>query len=114
MIRVTFDLLPGGDASRARTIGLMEIANIATRPDNTADYSVILKKCPPFAGALRAAWKKGRLTIATDGRIDGVMTGEDEELIAALVTGHHRQRRGVYDLFFRALAACGIDGRNPA
>jgi hypothetical protein len=112
MIRVTFDLLPGGDEARARTIGRMEIANVKTRPDGTADYAVFLAKTPPFRGALRAAWKKGRLTCG-DGLVNGAVAGEDEEMIVALATGHHRTRRGVYDLLFRALRACGLDGRNP-
>lgn len=112
MIRVTFELLPGGYGSRARTIGIMEIANVTTRLDGTADYAVALKKTPPFAGALRAAWKRGRLT-SDDSAINGAMAGEDEALITALVEGHHRTRRGVYDLLFRALVACGLDRRNP-
>ncbi len=113
MIRVTFEILPGADASRARTIGLMEIANLKTHPDGVADYAVVLTKTPPFAGALRAAWKKGRLKV-DDLALNGAITGEDEEMIVALATGHHRSRRGVYDLLYRALRACGIDARNPA
>ncbi len=112
MIRVTIELLPGGDASRARTIGLMEIANIKTYLGGTADYAVVLTKTPPFSGALRAAWKKGRLTY-DDAAINGAIAGEDEEMIVALATGHHRTRRGVYDLLYRALRACGLDRRNP-
>ena len=112
MIRATFELLPGGDETRARTIGVMEIANIATRLDNTADYAVILKKTPPFKGALQDAWRKGRFTSG-DGVINGCVAGEDEEAIVALATGHHRSQRGIYDLFFRALRACGLDARNP-
>ncbi|OCC05222.1 hypothetical protein BA190_09980 [Labrys sp. WJW] len=112
MIRVTFDLLPGGDESRARTIGIMEIANVQTRLDGTADYAVTLKKTPPFEGALRLAWKRARLT-SNDTAINGAIAGEDEELITALATGHHRTRRGVYDLLYRALRACGLDARNP-
>jgi len=110
MIRVTFDILPGGDESRARTIGIMEIANVSTRLDGTADYVVALKKTPPFAGALREAWRKGRLT-SDDRTINGAIAGEDEALITALVEGHHRTRRGVYDLLFRALDACGLPAR---
>lgn len=112
MIRITFDLLPGGDATRAKTIGIMEIANIGTRLDNTADYAVVLKKTPPFAGALVAAWKKGKVS-SDNGPINRVIAGEDDELISALVQGHHRSQRGVYDLVFRALRACGLDARNP-
>ncbi|VTZ26737.1 hypothetical protein MPC4_80178 [Methylocella tundrae] len=83
MIRVTFDLLPGGDANRARTIGIMEIANIGIHGDGTADYAVALKKTPPFAGALRAAWKKGKVS-SDDTALNAVMAGEDDELITAL------------------------------
>lgn len=111
MIRVTFDLLPGGDASRARTIGIMEIANVKTRPDGTADYAVAMMKTPPFAGALRSAWKKGRVS-SDDVKLNGALAGEDDELIVGLATGHHRTRRGVYDLLFRAMRACGLDVRN--
>lgn len=113
MIRVTFELLPGGDESQARTIGQMEVANIGAHLDGTADYAVVLKKTPPFNGALKAAWKKGR--VAYDDRaLNAVTAGEDEELITALVEGHHRTQRGVYDLLYRALVACGLHLRAPA
>lgn len=111
MLRVTFEILPKGNESAARTIGIMEIANIETRPDGTADYAVALKKTPPFAGALSLAWKKGRVSYDAVA-LNAVIAGEDEELITALVEGHHRTRRGVYDLLFRALRACGLDARN--
>ena len=113
MIRITFELLPGGDASRARTIGLMEIANLRTHANGTADYGVVLTKTPPFTGALKAAWRKGRLHSDDDGVINQVTQGEDSEAMIAHVTGHHRTRRGVYDLVFRALRACRLDTRNP-
>jgi hypothetical protein len=112
MIRVTFDLLPGGSEERAQTIGIMEIANIQTKADGTANYAVAMKKTPPFSGALRLAWKRGRVTC-DDRALNGVIAGEDDELISALVTGHHRTRRGVFDLLFRAMRACGLDARNP-
>lgn len=112
MIRVTFDLLPGGDESRARTIGIMEVANVETHLDGTADYVVAMKKTPPFRGALREAWKKGKVTN-DDAKINGALAGEDDELIVALVDGHHRTKRGVYDLLYRAMLACGLGKRNP-
>ena len=101
MIRCTIELLPGGDESRARTIGLVEIANIGGT-DEFGNYAVVLKKCPPFRNALREAWRRGRYT-----------SGEDDEAIAGEVIGHHRTRRGVYDLLYRALKACDLDRRNP-
>lgn len=112
MIRITFELLPGGDADKARTIGLMEIANIGIRLDGTADYACVLKKTPPFAGALKQAWRNGKLT-SSDRAVNGATAGEDDEAIVALVEGHHRTRRGAYDLLYRALVACGLDRRNP-
>jgi hypothetical protein len=111
VIRVTFELLPGGNADRARTIGLMEIANVETRADGTADYAVVLKKTPPFQGALKWAWKRGRVA-AVDGVIARCIDGEDDDAIVALVEGHHRTQRGVYDLLYRALVACGLAPRN--
>jgi hypothetical protein len=112
MIRVTFELLPGGREAGKRTIGLMEIANIATHHDGTANYAVVMTKTPPFAGALKAAWKKGMVAY-DDHALNQVIAGEDDELITALVEGHHHTRRGVYDLLFRAMRACGLDQRNP-
>jgi len=112
MIRVTIDLLPGGNASAARTIGIVEIANIKGYLDGTADYAVALKKSPPFDGALRLAWKRGKV-LGDDVALNRAIAGEDDEMIVALATGHHRTRRGVYDLLFRALRACGLEARNP-
>ena len=112
MLRITFDILPPGDESRARRVGRMELARIRTHDDGTADYAVVMAKTPPFAGALKAAWRKGRLRSG-GGRVAAALDGEDEEMIVALATGHHRTRRGVYDLLYRALVACGIAARNP-
>ncbi len=103
MIRCTIELLPGGDESRARTIGLVEIANVGGNSE-IGSYAVVLKKTPPFAGALKAAWKKALFSG----------THEDSEIIAGRVEGHHRTRRGSYDLLYRALKACGLDSRIPA
>ncbi|MBB3996906.1 hypothetical protein [Aureimonas pseudogalii] len=91
----------------------MEVANIATRLDGTAYYVVALKKTPPFKGALDLAWNKGRVS-ADDRIINQVIAGDDEQLVTALVEGHHRTQRGVYDLLYRALVACGLHTRNAA
>lgn len=99
MLRCTIELMPGGDETRKRVIGCVEIANVGGT-QQVGNYSVVLKKTPPFTGALRQAWKRG------------LMKGEDDDAIAAEVIGHHRQRRGVYDLLFRALRACGLEKRN--
>jgi hypothetical protein len=101
MIRVTIEMLPKGDASRARPIGLIEIANIGV-DGPVGSYRVFLSKCPPFKGALKAAWRRGTVLPET----------EDEEVIVGAVEGFHRQKRGVYDLLFRALKSCGLEARN--
>ncbi len=49
MLRCTIELLPGGDASRARVIGLVEITNISGGIGDFGEYAVALKKTPPFA-----------------------------------------------------------------
>lgn len=60
MIRCTIEILPGGNESRARTIGRVEIANVGST-EKVGNYAVVLTKTPPFAGALKAAWRKGAL-----------------------------------------------------
>lgn len=100
MLRCRIELVPGGVEERARLIGVVEIANVGGTPQ-VGNYSVVLKKTPPFPGALRAAWKRG------------LLKGEDDDAIAASVEGHHRTQRGSYDLLYRALKACGLDKRNP-
>lgn len=101
MIRCTIELLPGGDEDRARPIGCVEISNIGGTAD-VGEYNVVMKKTPPFRGALRAAWKKGRF------RDFGY---QDNEIIVGGLAGHHRTRRGVYDLLYSALKACGLEAR---
>lgn len=97
MLRCTIELLPGGDESRARTLGLVEIANVGGT-EQLGVYKVALKKTPPFRGALKAAWRKG------DTRDSVVLTGN--------IAGHHRTKRGVYDLLYLALKSCGLEARN--
>lgn len=100
MIRCRIEMVPKGDESRVRLIGVVEIANVGGS-ETRGTYSVVLKKTPPFPGALRAAWKRG------------LLTGEDDDAIAGVVEGFHRTQRGSYDLLFRALKACGLATRNP-
>lgn len=103
MIRCTIELLPGGDEARARTIGCVEIANIGGT-QAVGDYAVVLKKTPPFPGALKAAWRRGVMQVGH----------EDADVIVGAVEGHHRSKRGSYDLLYRALKACGLDSRLPS
>lgn len=111
MIRVTIELLPGGNEAHARTIGLVEICNIGGTAE-LGEYAVVLKKTPPFAGALKQAWRRGRL-VDSSGIITEALCGEDDEAIVAQGTGHHRTKRGAYDLLYRALRSCGLAARNP-
>lgn len=110
MIRCTIEILPGGSEERKRTLGLVEIANIGGDLDGRCDYAVVLKKSPPFSGALKQAWRKGLLE-GTD-VVDGAASAEDDEAIVSKIEGFHRVQRGVYDLLFQALSACGLAARN--
>ncbi|MEL7503151.1 MAG: hypothetical protein AAFN18_11850 [Cyanobacteria bacterium J06554_6] len=101
-LRITIELLPFGNQARARTIGLMEIANDTTGTKEQGNYRVLLRKTPPWKGALKAVWRQAELWP----------TGEDAEVLTGSVEGHDRQQRGVYDLLYRALVACGIGERN--
>lgn len=74
MLKVIIQLLPHGDASRARTIGEMEIANVGG-DQHTGEYAVRL-----FQRGSQRVWRKGS------------------------VTGFKRLSRGAYDLVFQALA----------
>lgn len=112
MIRVTFEILPGGREERKRTIGLLELANLKVNEDNFGSYVVTMAKTPPFRGALKTAWKRGRVTV-TNEVLQTLESFEDDDLLVANFGGFHRTRRGVYDLLYRALVACGIDKRNP-
>lgn len=114
MLRCTIEILPGGSEERKRIIGCVEIAN--TGGDAVyGNYTVVLKKTPPFRGALKDAWRKG-LVKDDSGHISGLADGppsEDNEFALGNVDGHHRTLRGSYDLLYRALKACGLDKRNP-
>lgn len=85
MLRVTIDLLPSGDESRKRTLGVVNIANDLTGDLDTGNYDVWLSKS--LVGKAGQTWKKGR------------------------VEGFPRRRLGPYDLLYRALRAT-VGGRN--
>lgn len=101
MIRCTIDMVPHGDEERRRTVGIVEIANVGGTSE-IGNYVVVLKKTPPWRGALKQKWRSGLLRIGD----------EDAELISGTLEGFHRQKRGPYDLLFCALKACGLDRRN--
>ncbi|MCK5013232.1 MAG: hypothetical protein KAS66_05390 [Candidatus Omnitrophica bacterium] len=103
MLRCTIELIPSGVEANARPLGIVEIANTGGDME-LGDYTVTLKKTPPWKGALKSVWKKGKLTVGY----------EDEEVIVGGLEGFHRQKRGPYDLLFCALIACGLDSRNKA
>lgn len=100
MIRCTIEMVPLGDESRKRTIGLIEIANDATGSAERGNYVVVLKKTPPWHGALNDTWRKAKLQDDCG-----------EEVLTGKIEGLHRSKRGVYDLLYRALKAC-VGGRN--
>ena len=102
MLRCTIEIIPQGDESRAQKIGIVEIGNDGTGDHQYGNYVALLKKTHPWSGALKAKWK--------DGKFQGAE--EDAEIMTGTVQGFDRQKRGPYDLLFRALKACGLDKRN--
>jgi hypothetical protein len=103
MLRCTIEIVPHGDESRKRPLGIIEIANDGTGNREMGNYGVVLKKSAPWRGALNDIWKRGKLPVSQD----------DDEVITGQIDGHHRSKRGVYDLLYRALKVCGMDRRNP-
>lgn len=75
MLRITIELLPGGNESRAQHKGTCYIANDLSGDDVRGNYKVFLSK----AGQPKQVWKQGR------------------------VEGFPRKRLGAFDLLFRAL-----------
>lgn len=97
MLRCTIELVPMGDESRKEVIGLIEIANDGTGTQYIGNYGVSLKKTPPFKGALKTNWRFAEF--------------ENEIELQSVIKGFSRIQRGVYDLLYKALVACGIDKR---
>lgn len=83
-VRVTVELLPGGNASRARHLGTAIITNLGEGTPHSGHYSVTLSK----KGQPSIVWRSGR------------------------VDNFPRKRLGSWDLLFRALRAT-VGGRNP-
>jgi hypothetical protein len=80
MLRVLIELWPGGDSSRAKSIGEAEIVNVGGDAE-TGDYHVRLLR-----GSDRQTWKTGR------------------------VIGFRRLERGAWELLYRAIASVVEDG----
>ncbi len=77
MIRVTIEVLPGGDATLRRHVGTIEIANDGTGNEESGNYSIRLSKF----GNPGQTWIRG------------------------VVRGFDRIRRGPYDLLLQCLDA---------
>ncbi len=60
MIRVTIEMLPGGNTECKRLIGQIEIVNDGTGTEEIGHYDVVITKEPPIAKA-RGIWKKGKV-----------------------------------------------------
>jgi len=103
MIRVTIEMCPKGHEQDRYTLGLIEIGNDGTGNAQRGNYKVILRKTPPWRGALKHQWRTGKMDELP----------EDDQIITGKVIGFDRHGRGPYDLLFRALKACGMHKRNP-
>lgn len=110
MLRCTIEMIPSGNEAAKYPIGVIEIANVSNLRDNS-NYIVVLKKCPPFKGALTDAWRKGAVSGKWPEYDCNPM--EDDELTVRTVRNFNRVKLECYDLLFRALRACGLEQRNP-
>jgi len=81
MMLIKIELLPGGDASKRRTLGEIRIVNDGSGSLDVGNYDVTLMKSEEYAKS-PGVWKRGR------------------------VVGFPRRALGPYDLLFRALAKC--------
>ena len=84
MVRVTIELLPGGDASKARHMGTLEIANDGTGTADTGNYKYTISKW----GKARQIWRMGSLR------------------------GFLREKLGPWDLLYRVLREA-VGHRSP-
>ena len=89
MIRVTIDVVPGGDEKRKRELGLIEIANLA-EPGPTGDYQVravvglpngdVAIKNRMLRGYERRRWNALRLVYAALEALEpDTMRNDDQE-----------------------------------
>jgi hypothetical protein len=76
MIRITVDMCPHGDESKARPLGIMKIWNDVTGTREKGNYGFRISKC---GNAINQTWKEGE------------------------IKGFPRLRRNVWYLLFRAL-----------
>lgn len=81
MLRVTIELLPHGDESKAEVVGVATIVNTGEGTAETGSYEVKLMKTAKFAKR-PGVWREGR------------------------VSGFPRLKLGPYDLLYRCLAVC--------
>jgi len=102
MIRCIIELVPFGEESKKRPIGIIEIANDGSGNEFTGNYKVLLRKTPPWKGALKSEWKTALVKATRD----------DGAIMIGKVEGFDRIKQGPYDLLFKALKACGLDRRN--
>lgn len=84
MLRITIELLPMGDESRARHLGTAEIWNDGKGTIARGNYGARLSR----RGQPNSTWKK------------------------ASITGFPRKRLGAWDLLYRILREA-VGGRNP-
>ena len=102
MIRCTIEMIPLGSEKHKRVIGIIEIGNSGTGNEKIGNYRVILRKTPPWKGALVHQWKSALIGVDE----------KDKEIMSGKIEGFDRTNRGPYDLLFKALKACGLNRRN--
>jgi hypothetical protein len=77
MIRVTIEMLPLGDVTKARHMGTIEIANDGTGDAKTGNYKVRLSRMD----SPKRAWKTGAIR-----NFSRTLTGPHDLLLCALMS----------------------------
>jgi len=111
VIRVTVELIAAEKPENSQILGVMDLAIVSAKPDGSAEYATYLKKKAPFDNVFQQAKHKGIVTYTQNGKSAGIKSIDDHDGISALVAGPNRIKGGIFNLVYRALAACGADAK---
>lgn len=106
MLRVTIEILPGGDVHSRKTIGSIDIANIFTYENDLADYAVAIKKTPPFGNAMFDAYEAYKIDYEK-GYLRYVEEYDGPDLTTGKVKKHNRIKESAYTLLRKSLQNLG-------
>lgn len=60
MMRITIEMIPGGDEAKAQTLGVAEITNLGTGDHDLGNYEVLIFKSRTYS-TTAGIWKRARV-----------------------------------------------------